>query len=413
MAEVVIGKRPYHAFLSHAHVDKAQADRLYDFLSRVADFRIWYDTDDMPPGARFGTRLSEAIQSSRAVIILLSRSSVASGWVEEEYNAAQNQRANHKDFRVIPLRIDDVAPPGFLSNLTNIEIGTGELDAAAAALILRALYLPPRITADPADGQHTYFSRGWRAADAAQAGAVSDALCDAGLRLVGDAQDQGDWDTERVGGIMDGCGAFAAALPYRPGAPGTTSKHALDEWRLAADRGLPCLVIPHRDIKLPTETRQLPGLMPPTEDTGRLSEYAENLAEEWDTPRRAPYIFYATEFGRRELHQSVIAAVQAATGVSCLIGEYVTGSPVQREILRTVSGATMVLADITGESPNVYIETGAALSAGVPVALLRAGPPGRPAFMLRDQQVYDYATDAELVGRAVRVAYPYRRFLQT
>jgi hypothetical protein len=33
--------------------------------------------------------------------------------------------------------------------------------------------------------------------------------------------------------------------------------------------------------------------------------------------------------------------------------------------------------------------------------------------MLRDQQVYDYATDAELIGRTVRVTYPYRRFLRT
>ena len=50
---------------------------------------------------------------------------------------------------------------------------------------------------------------------------------------------------------------------------------------------------------------------------------------------------------------------------------------------------------------------------GASVALLRKGPLGRPAFMLRDQQVYDYATDAELIGRAVRLTYPYRRFLQT
>jgi hypothetical protein len=35
------------------------------------------------------------------------------------------------------------------------------------------------------------------------------------------------------------------------------------------------------------------------------------------------------------------------------------------------------------------------------------------AFMLRDQQAYDYATDAELIGRAVRLTCPYRRFLQT
>jgi hypothetical protein len=413
MAEAVIGKRPYHAFLSHAHVDKAQADRLYDFLSRVAGFRVWYDTDDMPPGAAFGSRLYEAIESSRAAIILLSRNSVARGWVEEEYHAAQNQRANHKDFRVIPLRLDDVQPPGFLSNLTNIEIGTGELDAAAASLILQALYLPPRITPDPAAGQHTYFSRGWRAADAAQAEAVAAALCDTGLRLVGDAQDHDKTDPERIGGIMKGCGAFAAALPYRPSVQETTSTHVLDEWRLAVASGLPCLVIPHQDIRLPAEVRELPGLMPTTADAVQLSEYAENLAEEWRTPERAPYIFYATEFGKRELHRSVIAAVQAATGVPCILGEYVTGSPVQREILNTVSRATMVLANITGDSPNVYLETGAALASRRPVALLRSGPPGRPVFMLRDQQVHDYANDAELVGRAVRVAYPHRRFLQT
>src|SRR4029077_4198503 len=86
---------------------------------------------------------------------------------------------------------------------------------------------------------------------------------------------------------------------------------------------------------------------------------------------------------------------------------------VQRNILGAAAGACMMLADITGNSPNVHIEVGAALAAGVPVALLRKGPPGRPAFMLRDQQVYDYATDAELIGRAVRLTYPYRRFLQT
>ena len=64
------------------------------------------------------------------------------------------------------------------------------------------------------------------------------------------------------------------------------------------------------------------------------------------------------------------------------MGEYVSWSAkagsVQRDILRAAAGASMVLADISGEGSNVYIETG-----------------------------------AELIGRAVRVTYPYRRFLQT
>lgn len=80
--------------------------------------------------------------------------------------------------------------------------------------------------------------------------------------------------------------------------------------------------------------------------------------------------------------------------------------------LRMVTNSSVLLADISGDSPNVYVEIGAALGAGVPIALLRQGKPGRPAFMLRDQQVYDYGTDAESLARAIRVSYPYRRFLQ-
>jgi hypothetical protein len=89
---------------------------------------------------------------------------------------------------------------------------------------------------------------------------------------------------------MDGCGAYAAALPYRPSGPETTSRYVLDEWRLAAERGLPCLVIPHPDMKLSAKTRDLPGLVAPSAGTGVLSE-------EWAAPRRVPYFFYATDFG--------------------------------------------------------------------------------------------------------------------
>ena len=78
-----------------------------------------------------------------------------------------------------------------------------------------------------------------------------------------------------------------------------------------------------------------------------------------------------------------------------------------------VTNSSVLVADTSGDSPNVYTEIGAARGADVPVALLGSGKPRRPTFMLRDHEVYDYATDAEAIGRAVRVTYPYRRFLQT
>ncbi|UOY00192.1 hypothetical protein [Blastococcus sp. PRF04-17] len=94
-----------------------------------------------------------------------------------------------------------------------------------------------------------------------------------------------------------------------------------------------------------------------------------------------------------------------------MLGEYVQGDPVQREILRAVGGASLVLADISGESPNVHVEVGAARVADVPVRLLRQGPPARPVFMLRDQQVWDYRSEADLLGRVAQISYPYRRSL--
>jgi len=74
-----------------------------------------------------------------------------------------------------------------------------------------------------------------------------------------------------------------------------------------------------------------------------------------------------------------------------------------------VTNAMLVLADISEDNANVYVEVGAAKAAEVPVRLLGKGPPTRPAFMLRDLQIWDYATDADLLGRVARILYPYRR----
>jgi hypothetical protein len=415
MTEAVIAKRPFHAFLSHAHVDKEKADALYRFLSDIANIPIWYDAVNLPPGTIIVGSLFEAIENSRAAIILLSRQSVTRGWVQQEYRAAINHQTQYPDFRIIPLRLDDVEPPDFLQNYSNLLIRPDALDSRSAAHILKALYQPARPVMNPTEGKHTYFSRGWHSIDADLAEAVSRALSRVGLRLVGDAADQTSWAEERISRILESCGAFVAVLPYRATAPYVTSKYVLREWKLAIGHGLPCLVVSHPNTNLPKEIAERPGLVAPTENADLLFNYAVNLSEEWRTPHRDPYVFYATDFGSegKELRGLVRESIEAATGLACRIGEYVEGSPVQSKILRMVMNASVLVADISGDSPNVYVEIGAALGAGRPIALLRRGRPGRPAFMLRDQQVYDYGTDAESVARATRVSYPYRRFLQT
>jgi hypothetical protein len=419
MAEMLIGKRHYHAFLSHAHVDKIHADALFRLLSGVAKIPIWYDAENLPPGATIAENLFQAIESSRAVIVLLSRQSVERGWAQQESRTVIDHQTRYPDFRIIPLLLDNVEPPNFLQNYSSIRIDQNGLDAITVTQIIKALYQPLGTTVDPSRGRHTYLSRGWHPDDLALGSAVTDALSRAGLCLVGDAEDHGGYDEARVAGIMDSCGAFVAVLPFRPklsqAEPHTTSKYVLREWKLAADHDLPCLVIPHPGVELPEEMAGWPGLVAAADDASQLLYYAMNFAEEWRAPRTEAYFFHATDFdaGARALRTLIKEAVEAATALPCRIGEYVEGASVQKEILRIVKNASMVLADISGDSPNVYIEVGAARAASVPVALLRRGAPGRPTFMLRDQQVWDYAEDAELIARAVRVSYPYRRLLLT
>jgi hypothetical protein len=411
-----VGKRRFHVVLSHAHVDKDQADHLFKWLQDVAGMPVWYDAVNMPPGATIAQVLPEAIENSRSIILLLSKQSVTRGWVQQEFNAAINHQTQFRTFRIIPVRLDDVSPPGFLQNYSNIPLATGGIDTNSAASILKGLH-QPATAIDPVNGRNVYVGRGWHVSDAPLANMVCDALSEAGLQLIGDAEDQPSWIEGRVTDIIEGCGGFAAILPYRSSATYKTSKYVLREWQLAATRDLPCLVIADPRVDSPPGAAGWPGLVRLTDTSDfvldQIIERAVTFAEDWRPPARSPYVFYATDFepANKSIRHIVEELVEAVTILPCMLGEYVQGDALQREILRSVTQAKLVLADISKNAANVYVELGAARAANVPLAILRQGPPGRPIFMLRDQQVWDYSTEADLLGRIVRVIYPYRRSL--
>ena len=68
---------------------------------------------------------------------------MASGWVEQEHQAAQNQHAKNDKFHVIPLRLDDVTPPGFLSNFSNIEMHCADSLAHPPLMLCSGEIFPP------------------------------------------------------------------------------------------------------------------------------------------------------------------------------------------------------------------------------------------------------------------------------
>ena len=68
-----------------------------------------------------------------------------------------------------------------------------------------------------------------------------------------------------------------------------------------------------------------------------------------------------------------------------------------------------MLVDISEDNLNTCIEGGIAKGADIPLYLLSRGPRRRPPFMFRDQQVWYFSDDIELLGIIHRIVYPYRR----
>ena len=96
MTELPVLRRPFHAFLSHAHTDKAIVDSLDHWLYDTCGIRVWYDDRNLPPASQIATELPNAIANCRSMIIILSKKSVESGWVQEEYEAAIGQRSMYQ-----------------------------------------------------------------------------------------------------------------------------------------------------------------------------------------------------------------------------------------------------------------------------------------------------------------------------
>jgi hypothetical protein len=195
----------------------------------------------------------------------------------------------------------------------------------SAAGILKGLY-QPATAIDPVNGRNVYVSRGWHVSDAPLANAVCAVLSDAGLQLIGDAEDQPSWIEDRVADVIEGCGAFAAILPHRSYSAYKTSKYVLREWELAATRGLPCLVVADPRVDPPSEAAGWPGLVQLTDasdlESHQIAERAVGLAEDWQTPARSPYVFYATDFEteRKSMRRAVEELVESVRRFLACLG---------------------------------------------------------------------------------------------
>jgi hypothetical protein len=112
-------------FLSHATVDKPAARRIADAL-RAAGHQPWLDEDEILVGESIPAAVEQGLRGADFVVICLSKVAAARGWIEAETDATLMQQLHERKERILPIRLEDVAPPYLIARLAYVDLFPGE-----------------------------------------------------------------------------------------------------------------------------------------------------------------------------------------------------------------------------------------------------------------------------------------------
>jgi hypothetical protein len=96
----------YSCFVSYSAKDQVFADKLHADLQNKG-VRCWFAPHDLPIGARTWDAIDEAIRLRDKLLLILSKASIASEWVEDEVNKAYAEERSRKETVLFPIRIDN------------------------------------------------------------------------------------------------------------------------------------------------------------------------------------------------------------------------------------------------------------------------------------------------------------------
>jgi hypothetical protein len=95
----------YSCFISYSTKDEAFAKRLYADL-QSHNVRCWYAPEDLKWGEHISIGIDQAIYMHDKLLLILSKHSVASGWVEREVKTALAREKKEKRTVLFPVRVD-------------------------------------------------------------------------------------------------------------------------------------------------------------------------------------------------------------------------------------------------------------------------------------------------------------------
>jgi hypothetical protein len=98
----------YSCFISYSSKDQLFAERLHADLQNKG-VRCWFAPHDLPIGAKTWDAIDEAIRLRDKLLVILSKASIGSDWVEDEVSKALAEERSRRQVVLFPIRIDNEA----------------------------------------------------------------------------------------------------------------------------------------------------------------------------------------------------------------------------------------------------------------------------------------------------------------
>ena len=140
------------AFISYSHKDEKRVRPLVTALQSNGH-RIWWDRD-IPPGCNYQREIEQALSEASCVIIMLTRNSAGSDWVQGETSFGQEQK------KLIPVLLDDVPIPVSMRSLQVADLRHWPDKSASAAAFQQLLDCLDARAEDRAKAAREFVGRG-------------------------------------------------------------------------------------------------------------------------------------------------------------------------------------------------------------------------------------------------------------
>lgn len=133
-------KKSKKLFLSYSNEDKQVALHLANKLKN-AGLNVWFDAWGLKVGDTIVERIDEAVSASDVLLVLMSKTSVNSHWVQLELEAFLGRQLNDRAVTIIPILLEDCNIPPLLANKKYLDLRT-DFETATDQLISQLKTVP-------------------------------------------------------------------------------------------------------------------------------------------------------------------------------------------------------------------------------------------------------------------------------